>query len=195
MVAEIDITLPGGPSHHLIGVAEAFSKLGHDVTVFVPRISKLQENLPFKIVYVPTINCCKLARPIYTLLLFFYLTFHILTRKCDLVYTRSSYYTIVSPVVNRAGNESDGKPLGTSPPLCKGIPAIAAACAACAVAAIAAKMKPTGGPPMEAPKRNDELTAGGVSIATCVMAAAFPMACSSLLFDLCNEPAVDRNFF
>lgn len=88
-----DLSASIAPTIHTIEVCKNLSRLGHQVILIAPDMGRYeQQNLPFKIVYIPVIDLPYLKPIIFSLLLLFYLTFYLLKMHPNCLYIRGATF-------------------------------------------------------------------------------------------------------
>lgn len=101
VVTETDLSEAGGPVAHLVGLARALVRLGHEVEMFAPGLGRFAGALPFRVRYLLAPRVRYLGRAIYAPLLAPVLFLRCLFRRPDVLYVRVSYHLLAPVLVAR----------------------------------------------------------------------------------------------
>jgi len=95
----IDISAEAAETRHVLETCEAWNKLGHVVTLFVPNMDgKHSQRLGIQIVKMQTLRLKKsfLLTIMYNMVSIFYLLKHFSSKRIDIVYTRQSMLEFIT---------------------------------------------------------------------------------------------------
>ena len=96
-----NLSRQAGDVRHIMEIAENLKRLGHEILVFAPWLGEYRQRNQVQIVYVPLVNMPILNILSYSLFLFFYLIFHSLKEKPDIVYSRQMGWSITTALFTK----------------------------------------------------------------------------------------------
>jgi glycosyltransferase involved in cell wall biosynthesis len=89
---------------HIKEVVENLQKLGNEVVLFAPKFGKLESNVEFRRIYIPTTNVWLLNECLYSFLLFFYLIAYQIRLRADIFYMREMRLCLPVALVSKLFN-------------------------------------------------------------------------------------------
>jgi glycosyltransferase involved in cell wall biosynthesis len=93
-----------GSTTHIREVLENFQKLGNELLLFAPKIGKLESDVEFRRIYIPTTNVRLLNECLYYFLLFFYLITYQIRLRADIFYMREMRLSLPVALVSKLFN-------------------------------------------------------------------------------------------